>query len=159
MSQLMRFLRDEEGLVTLEWVALAAAVIVLAIGVIVVIQTQVTTAASTLGSKIVTTVQSNTQSPGIWRTAGSEEQFWPDADDCVRLARPFRRLFEEGCLMKNSFRLFLRDDEGLVTLEWVALAAAVIVLAIGTIIVIQTQLNTAASTVGSEIVSTVQSNT
>ncbi|HEV8423116.1 MAG TPA: hypothetical protein VGQ40_07210 [Chthoniobacterales bacterium] len=61
--------------------------------------------------------------------------------------------------MKNSFRLFLRDDEGLVTLEWVALAAAVIVLAIGTIIVIQTQLNTAASTVGSEIVSTVQSNT
>ena len=60
--------------------------------------------------------------------------------------------------MKNSFRLFLRDDEGLVTLEWVALAAAVIVLAIGTIIVIQTQLNTAASTVGSAIVSTVQSN-
>jgi len=58
-----------------------------------------------------------------------------------------------------SLRLFLRDDEGLVTLEWVALAAAVIVLAIGTIIVIQTQLNTAASTVGSAIVSTVQSNT
>jgi len=59
----------------------------------------------------------------------------------------------------GSLRLFLRDDEGLVTLEWVALAAAVIVLAIGTIIVIQTQLNSAASTVGSEIVSTVQSNT
>jgi len=59
----------------------------------------------------------------------------------------------------GSLRLFLRDDEGLVTLEWVALAAAVIVLAIGTTIVIQTQLNTAASTVGSEIVSTVQSNT
>jgi len=59
----------------------------------------------------------------------------------------------------GSLRLFLRDDEGLVTLELVALAAAVIVLAIGTIIVIQTQLNTAASTVGSEIVSTVQSNT
>jgi len=60
MSQLVRFLRDEEGLVTLEWVALAAAVIVLAIGVIVVIQTQVNTAASTIGSKIVSTVQSNT---------------------------------------------------------------------------------------------------
>jgi len=60
MSQLMRFLRDEEGLVTLEWVALAAAVIILAIGVIVVIQTQVNTAASTIGSKIVSTVQSNT---------------------------------------------------------------------------------------------------
>jgi len=57
---LSRFLRDDEGLVTLEWVALAAAVIVLAIGVIVVIQTQVNTAASTIGSKIVSTVQSNT---------------------------------------------------------------------------------------------------
>jgi Flp pilus assembly pilin Flp len=53
---------------------------------------------------------------------------------------------------------FLCNDEGLVTLEWVALAAAVIVLAIGTVIVIQGQLNTAASTVGSAIVSTVQSN-
>jgi len=54
---------------------------------------------------------------------------------------------------------FLRDEEGLVTLEWVALAAAVIILAVGTVVVIQLQLNTAASTVGSEIVSTVQSNT
>jgi Flp pilus assembly pilin Flp len=59
MNQLVRFLRDEEGLVTLEWVALAAAVIVLAIGVIVVIQGQVNTAASTIGSKIVSTVNSN----------------------------------------------------------------------------------------------------
>jgi uncharacterized membrane protein YhiD involved in acid resistance len=55
-------------------------------------------------------------------------------------------------------RDFLRGNEGLVTLEWVALAAAVIVLAIGVILVIQTQLNTAASTVGSAIVSTVNSN-
>jgi len=58
-----------------------------------------------------------------------------------------------------SVMQFLRDDEGLVTLEWVALAAAVIILAVGTIVVIQFQLNTAASTVGSQIVSTVQSNT
>ena len=58
----------------------------------------------------------------------------------------------------GSVMQFLRDDEGLVTLEWVALAAAVIILAVGTIVVIQTQLNTAASTVGSQIVSTVQSN-
>ena len=57
-KQLVRFLRDEEGLVTLEWVALAAAVIVLAVGVIVVIQTQVNVAASTIGSKIVSTVNS-----------------------------------------------------------------------------------------------------
>lgn len=59
LSNLVRFLRDEEGLVTLEWVALAAAVIVLAIGVIVVIQTNLNTAASTIGSKIVSTVNSN----------------------------------------------------------------------------------------------------
>ena len=59
ISGLVRFLRGEEGLVTLEWVALAAAVIVLAIGVIVVIQTNVNTAASVIGSKIVTTVGSN----------------------------------------------------------------------------------------------------
>jgi len=57
-----------------------------------------------------------------------------------------------------SFARFLRDEEGLVTLEWVALAAAVIVLAIGVIVVIQTNLNTAASTIGSKIVSTVNSN-
>ena len=36
-KNLVRFWRDEEGLVTLEWVALAAAVIVLAIGVVAVI--------------------------------------------------------------------------------------------------------------------------
>ena len=58
-NQLVKFLRDDEGLVTLEWVALAAAVIVLAIGVIVVIQTQVNTAASVIGSKIVSQVNSN----------------------------------------------------------------------------------------------------
>lgn len=57
-----------------------------------------------------------------------------------------------------SFARFLRDEEGLVTLEWVALAAAVIVLAIGVIVVIQSNLNTAASSIGSKIVSTVNSN-
>ena len=61
-------------------------------------------------------------------------------------------------MLIGRVRNFLDDDEGLVTLEWVALAAAVIVLAIGVIIVIQSQLNTAASTVGSALVSTVNSN-
>jgi Flp pilus assembly pilin Flp len=56
---LLQFWRNEKGLVTLEWVALAAAVIVLAVGVISVIQTKVNTAASTIGSKIVSTVNSN----------------------------------------------------------------------------------------------------
>jgi len=55
----LRFLADEEGLVTLEWVALAAAVIVLALGVITTIRSSVNTAASTIGSKIVSTVNSN----------------------------------------------------------------------------------------------------
>lgn len=57
--KLVRFLQNEDGLVTLEWVALAAAVIVLAIGVIVVIQSNLNTAANTIGSKIVSTVNSN----------------------------------------------------------------------------------------------------
>jgi len=60
VREVLRFVRADEGLVTLEWVALAAAVIILAIGVVLVIQTQVNTAASTIGSKIVSTVQSNT---------------------------------------------------------------------------------------------------
>ena len=58
----------------------------------------------------------------------------------------------------HRLNALVREDEGLVTLEWVALAAAVIVLAIGVIIVIQTNLNTAASTIGSTIVSEVGSN-
>jgi Flp pilus assembly pilin Flp len=61
-------------------------------------------------------------------------------------------------LLRNYVKGFLRRDEGLVTLEWVALAAAVIVLAIGVIIVIQTNVNTASSTIGSTLVSTVNSN-
>ena len=60
--------------------------------------------------------------------------------------------------MSKSVLGFLAGDEGLVTLEWVALAAAVIVLAIGIVVVIQGQVNTAASTIGSKIVSTVHSN-
>ena len=63
-----------------------------------------------------------------------------------------------GSLVRQLIH-FVREEKGLVTLEWVALAAAVIILAVGTVIVIQGQLNTAASTVGSEIVTTVQSNT
>ena len=42
------------------------------------------------------------------------------------------------------------------TIEWVALAAAVIILAIGTVMVIQSQLNTVASTISSAIVSTIE---
>jgi Flp pilus assembly pilin Flp len=59
MGVLNRFWNDNRGLVTLEWVALAAAVIVLSIGVISIIQPRVNTAASTVGSKLVSAVQSN----------------------------------------------------------------------------------------------------
>ena len=59
IKRVLSFLADEEGLVTLEWVALAAGVITLAIGVISVVRTSVNTAASTIGSKIVSTVNSN----------------------------------------------------------------------------------------------------
>jgi hypothetical protein len=58
-SRAMRFLADEEGLVTLEWVALASGVIILAVGAASVVRTNANTAASTIGSKIVSTVNSN----------------------------------------------------------------------------------------------------
>ena len=60
--------------------------------------------------------------------------------------------------MFNSALRFWADEEGLVTLEWVALAAAVIILALGVITTIRSSVNTAASTVGSKVVSAVQSN-
>ena len=53
---------------------------------------------------------------------------------------------------------FWAEDQGLVTLEWVALAAAVIVLSLGVVSLIQPRLNTAASIVGSNLVSSVSSN-
>ena len=53
---------------------------------------------------------------------------------------------------------FLRDEDGLATLEWVAIAAAVIILGIGVIIILQPNINTAASSVGSHLLSQVNSN-
>jgi hypothetical protein len=58
-ARVMRFLADDEGLVTLEWVALASGVIILAVGAASVVRTSANTAASTIGSKIVSTVNSN----------------------------------------------------------------------------------------------------
>jgi Flp pilus assembly pilin Flp len=60
--------------------------------------------------------------------------------------------------MFNSALRFWADEKGLVTLEWVALAAGVIILAVGVISVVRTSVNTAASSIGSKIVSTVNSN-
>lgn len=53
---------------------------------------------------------------------------------------------------------FLRGEEGLATLEWVAIAAAVILLGVGVIIILQPRVNTAASGVGSKVVSAVNTN-
>jgi hypothetical protein len=53
------FISDDQGLVTLEWVAVAAAVIVLGIGVVSIIKPSVTTAASDVGSNLLTAVNSN----------------------------------------------------------------------------------------------------
>jgi Flp pilus assembly pilin Flp len=58
----------------------------------------------------------------------------------------------------DRMKHFLRDDEGLVTLEWVAIAAAVIVLGIGVVIILQPSVNSAASSVGSNLLSAVNSN-
>ena len=53
---------------------------------------------------------------------------------------------------------FLIGEEGLATLEWVAIAAAVILLGVGVIIILQPRVNTAASDVGSKLVSSVNTN-
>jgi Flp pilus assembly pilin Flp len=58
-SGVMRFLADEEGLVTIEWVALASGVIILAVGAASVVRTSANSAASTIGSKVVSSVNSN----------------------------------------------------------------------------------------------------
>jgi uncharacterized membrane protein HdeD (DUF308 family) len=55
----IEFLRRTDGLATLEWVVLASAVILLGIGVIILLQPRATTAASTVGSKLVSSVNSN----------------------------------------------------------------------------------------------------
>jgi len=59
LSRIARFLADEEGLVTIEWVALASGVIILAVGTASVVRTSANSAASTIGSKVVSTVNSN----------------------------------------------------------------------------------------------------
>jgi Flp pilus assembly pilin Flp len=59
LRRVLQFLRDEEALVTLEWVAIAAAVIILGIGVIVILKPSVNSAASSVGSNLISAVNSN----------------------------------------------------------------------------------------------------
>lgn len=61
----------------------------------------------------------------------------------------------QNCRAKGCF---VEEDDGLVTLEWVAVAAAVILLGVGVVSIIEPSTTTAASTVGSNLVSSVNSN-
>ena len=56
---LKRFFCDESGLATLEWVSLAAAIICLGVGVVVILKPNVNSATNTVGSNIVNAVNSN----------------------------------------------------------------------------------------------------
>lgn len=58
----------------------------------------------------------------------------------------------------RTLHSFWKNDAGLATLEWIALASTVIVLGLGVIILLQPKTTTAASTVGSNLVSSVNSN-
>lgn len=58
MQQLTLFLKDEDGAVTIEWVALSAGVVLLAIGVITVLSDPITGIAGSIGSSLDATTTS-----------------------------------------------------------------------------------------------------
>lgn len=51
----------------------------------------------------------------------------------------------------TTFEKFLKDEDGAVTIEWVALAAGVVLLALGVIAVLDTALESVASNIASSI--------
>ena len=57
----------------------------------------------------------------------------------------------------GRLRFFLRSNDGLVTLEWVVIAAAVIIIGVAVIIILKPSVDVAASSVGSNILSSVNS--
>ena len=58
MTKFMSFLKDEEGAITIEWVALAAGVVILAIGVVIAIQGSLQTSATAIGAGVESRVNS-----------------------------------------------------------------------------------------------------
>ncbi|MCL5777116.1 hypothetical protein M1105_08970 [Limibaculum sp. FT325] len=54
MTKFVKFLKDEDGAITIEWVALAAGVIILALGVIAVLDDALVTVAGNIASTIET---------------------------------------------------------------------------------------------------------
>ena len=59
LSRVMRFLAEEDGLATVEWVILASGVIILAVRTASVVRSNANSAASTIGSKVIATANSN----------------------------------------------------------------------------------------------------
>lgn len=59
LSRVMRFFAEEDGLATVEWVVLASGVIILAVGTASVVRSNANSAASSIGSKIIVTANSN----------------------------------------------------------------------------------------------------
>ena len=59
MTKFVKFLKDEDGAITIEWVALAAGVVLLALGVIAVLDPALESVASNIATTIGT-VTSNT---------------------------------------------------------------------------------------------------
>jgi len=57
----------------------------------------------------------------------------------------------------GRLRFFLLSNDGLVTLEWVVIAAAVIIIGVAVIIILKPSVDVAASSVGSNILSSVNS--
>lgn len=57
----------------------------------------------------------------------------------------------------TTFEKFLKDEDGAVTIEWVALAAGVVLLALGVIAVLDTALESVATNIASGV-GTVTSN-
>jgi Flp pilus assembly pilin Flp len=85
---LIRFWNDDDGLVTLEWIGLAAAVIVLAVGVISIIQSQLNTAAGSFGSKATSTQLSQSDQPDSARGQCSAPGLAVAADHANNHASP-----------------------------------------------------------------------
>lgn len=63
-----------------------------------------------------------------------------------------------GILASRSMKSFLCNDEGLVTTEWVAIAAAVVVMGVGVASVIEPSVNTTAVAIGSNLLAAVNAS-
>lgn len=78
------------------------------------------------------------------------------AVEIVQCPRALGRTGSRESKLKNAFyrlRTFLRDQSGLVTVEWVALAGAVVIGGITVVWIVMNNLQTPANAIGSNITS------